>query len=343
MSCTAERYSLSTLHPFSFVTDEAGIILGIGRSLAKILPQIETGGHFSEFFAISQPFNGGAKPTPAEMVDELIVLASRHNSLVRLRGQIASLTEDPTRFIFAVELSIASPDDISALHLTISDFRLADPIFDFLLFMQGQTLNQRRLREAKESLEWKNRVTNLLLSIALSTQEGDNEEAVYRITLDAVCQEFAWDVGHVLLLAEDSSETLVSSDLWSMTDCEGYAAFYHDTATRRFGKGEGLPGQVLASREVVWIEDVERDTNFPRRKSLATRSPVTAAGVPIFVGDTVYLGPGPIFRVTLNSAQRSCWPPTGGGCSSAPSGGPRKRLEDGDPWGDRCGGCSRDQ
>jgi len=287
MSCTAERYSFSTLHPFSFITNRAGIILDIGRSLAKILPQIQTGGHFSEFFAVSLPCNGGSKPTPGEMLNELIVLASRHNSRIRLRGQIAPFGDDSNRFIFAVEISIASPEDISALDLTMSDFRLADPIFDFLLFMQGQTLNQRRLREAKESLQWTTRITSLLLSIALDTQERDNEEAVYRTTLDRVCQEFEWDVGHVLLLAEDSSATLVSSGRWCMTDCESYAAFYHDTTSRRFEKGEGLPGQVLARREVVWIEDVERDTNSPRRKSLATGSPVGAAGVPIFVGDKV--------------------------------------------------------
>jgi signal transduction histidine kinase len=287
MSCPAELYSFSTLHPFSFITDGAGIIVDIGRSLAKALPQIQTGGHFSEFFAISQPCNGGSKPAPAEMLNELIVLASRHNSRIKLRGQIAPFGDDSNRFIFAIELSIAGPEDISALDLTISDFRLADPIFDFLLFIQGQTLNQRRLREAKESLEWKTRITTLLLSIALDTQERDNEEAVYRTTLDRICQEFQWDVGHVLVLAEDSSTTLVSSGLWRMTDCESHAAFYHDTITRRFERGEGLPGQVLARREVEWIEDVERDANFPRRRSLAARSPVTAVGVPIYVGDQV--------------------------------------------------------
>jgi signal transduction histidine kinase len=287
MSSTTERDLFDALHPFSFITDDQGVIQAVGRSLAKILTQTSTGQHFSTTFTLTQPSNKPTLELPTNLVGELIVLSSHLNECVKLRGQVAPCNATSSRFIFALELSISSPSDISALNLTITDFRMADPIFDFLLFMQGQVLNQKRLREAKASLEWKNRITKLLLSIALSHQESDNEEAVYRSTLDAVCQAFGWDVGHVLRLAEDSPSALVSSGLWSMTECGRYAALYKDTSTRRFARGEGLPGRVLQERTVVWIEDATQDPHVPRQGALTGLKQVTGAGVPIFVGETV--------------------------------------------------------
>jgi signal transduction histidine kinase len=287
MISATERELFDALHPFSFITDDQGIIQFVGRSLAKILSHFSHGQHFSKVFVLIQPSNKPLDVRPINLFGELVVLSSPLNDRIKLRGQVAPCGAGSPHCIFALELSISSPSDLSALNLTITDFRMADPIFDFLLFMQGQVLNQKRLREAKESLEWKNRITKLLLSIALSTQESDNEEAVYRAMLDSVCQAFGWDVGHVLLLAEDSPSELVSSGLWSMTECERYVAFYHDTTTRRFKQGEGLPGQVLEQRRVVWLRDVTQDPQFPRRGALTGLKHVTGAGVPIFVGESV--------------------------------------------------------
>ncbi|MEN9846030.1 MAG: hypothetical protein RIS36_1177 [Pseudomonadota bacterium] len=287
MKHTTERESFDALYPFSFITDEGGFIQEIGRSLQKILPQLLPHRHFSESFTITQPLPPPPHGGPRDLMGELVVLTSPLKEHVKLRGQV--VPSDPThrRWIFALELSISAPSDISALNLSITDFRMADPIFDFLLFMQGQTLNQKRLQEAKTSLEWKNRITTLLLSIALRTEMSESEEDVYQVTLDAVRKTFDWEVGHVLLLAEDSPSTLVSSGLWNMSECDRYAAFYHDTITRRFGEGEGLPGRVLEQKTVVWISDTDQKINLPRRETLAKLKPFAAAGVPIFVGDKV--------------------------------------------------------
>ena len=287
MISATEQHLFDALHPFSFITDDQGVVQLVGRSLAKILPHIVTGQHFATPFTLIQPPIPSLLATPMNLIGELVVLSSPLNERIKLRGQVTPWGANSTHFIFALELSISNPSDLTALNLTITDFRMADPIFDFLLFMQGQVLNQKRLREAKASLEWKNRITKLLLSIALSTQESDNEEAVYRSTLDSVCQAFGWDVGHVLLVAEDSPSVLASSGLWKMSDCARYAAFYQDTTTRRFKKGEGLPGRVLEERTVVWIQNKNDENNAPRRETLGKIRTVTAAGVPIFAGETM--------------------------------------------------------
>lgn len=287
MISSAERYSFDALHPFSLITDEHGTIQLVGRSLAKILPQIQEGRHFGETFSINQPSAASPRERPQKLLGELVVLTARLNERVKLRGQVVPCSATSTQFLFALELSISSPSDISALNLTITDFRISDPIFDFLLFMQGQILNQERLRQAKSSLEWKNRITRLLLSIALSTEESDDEEAVYRTTLDAVCPAFGWDVGHVLVPSRNDPTTFISSGLWTMHEGDRYTEFYRDTMARSFKEGEGLPGRVVATRDVVWIPNLYQDPNFPRRKTLSGEKPIHGVGVPIFVGDTV--------------------------------------------------------
>jgi signal transduction histidine kinase len=287
MISATEQHTFDTLHPFSFITDERGIIILIGRSLTKILPEMATGSHFLEHLKLTQPFGTKVDASPTTLFGELIVFTSALNPLVKLRGQVSPYFSDSTLIIFALELSITQPSDISTLGLSIADFRVGDPIFDFLLFMQGQIQNQARLREVKSSLEWKTRITKLLLTIANSAQESDNEEAVYRISLEAVCKAFTWDLGHVFLVSEDLPPTLSSSGLWHMTDCEPFSPFYEDTAKRTFSEGEGLPGRVLHQRAVVWIPDVTRDSQFPRRDTLMSVRPVAGAGVPVFVDEKI--------------------------------------------------------
>lgn len=287
MISAAEQHTFDTLHPFSFITDERGIVMFVGRSLTKILPGMATEAHFSEYLTVTEPSGSTINALPTRLFGELIVFTSPLNPLVKLRGQVSPFFSDLSLVIFALELSITKPSDISALGRSIADFRVGDPIFDFLLFMQGQIQNQARLREAKTSLEWKNRTTKLLLNIAMSTQESDNEEAVYTTTLRAVCQAFSWDLGHVLFGSEESPSVLSSSGLWHMTECQHFVPFYEDTATRTFSKGEGLPGRVLQRRAVVWIPDVTQDANFPRRDSLMSVRPVVGAGVPIFVDEKI--------------------------------------------------------
>lgn len=287
MISAAERHTFDTLHPFSFITDERGIVMFVGRSLTKILPEMAPDAHFSEYLTLTQPFGTEINTSPTPVFGELIVFTSPLNPLVKLRGQASPFFYNPNLFIFALELSITQPSDISVLGLSIADFRVGDPIFDFLLFMQGQIQNQRRLREAKTSLEWKNRAAKLLLNIAMSTQGCDNEEAVYRLTLEAVCSAFTWNLGHVVLVSEDLPPTLSSSGLWHMTECQHFSAFYEDTVKRIFAQGEGLPGQVLQRRSLVWIPDVTQDPHFPPRDTLMSVRPVVGAGVPVFVDEKI--------------------------------------------------------
>lgn len=287
MISAAEQHTFDTLHPFSFITDERGIVVLVGRSLTKILPRMATGAHFSEYLTLTQPPSTKNNASPTTLFGELVVFTSPLNPLVKLRGQASTFFYTPNLVIFALELSITQPSDISALGLSIADFRVGDPIFDFLLFMQGQIQNQSRLREAKTSLEWKNRATRLLLNIAMITQGCDNEEAVYRLTLEAVCSAFTWNLGHVLLVSEDLPPTLSSSGLWHMTECQHFSAFYEDTVKRIFAEGEGLPGQVLQRRSVVWIPDVTQDPHFPPRDTLMSVRPVVGAGVPVFVDEKI--------------------------------------------------------
>ena len=62
-----------------------------------------------------------------------------------------------------------------------------------------------------------------------------------------------------------------------------------DDLTRRtpFALGIGLPGRVWLSGRPAWIEDVTRDTNFPRAAAAAREGLHGAFGFPIVLGGSV--------------------------------------------------------
>jgi signal transduction histidine kinase/CheY-like chemotaxis protein len=93
-----------------------------------------------------------------------------------------------------------------------------------------------------------------------SSAFGDAIETVLR----EICQHTGWQVGHAYVVRE-ADGVLMSSGLWHVNATEDITAFRDASSRVQFRSGEGLPGRVLASRDPVWIEDIEQDLNFPRR------------------------------------------------------------------------------
>lgn len=72
--------------------------------------------------------------------------------------------------------------------------------------------------------------------------------------------------------------------LWHLDERERFETFRKVTEAMPLGRGEGLPGRVLASGKPAWIIDVTKDTNFPRN-GVATDIGVKAGfGFPVLVG-----------------------------------------------------------
>ncbi|MGH9439285.1 MAG: GAF domain-containing protein [Terriglobia bacterium] len=112
-------------------------------------------------------------------------------------------------------------------------------------------------------------------------------EATPRI-LRAVCESIGWEVG-IFWVADHHARVLRSMKAWHSASIES-AVFEQASQQTALGPGVGLPGRVWEKGAPAWIQDVTKDTNFPR-VAAAVKSglhaafafPVTTARAPLGV------------------------------------------------------------
>ena len=287
MILASDQPTFDALHPFSFVTDRSGTIIMIGRSLKTIYPSLRLATHFLDSFTIEQPEGQPSVITPVSLQGGLLVLASSVDPLTKLRGQVVSCGDPSGSFIFSLDPSITSLSDVSRLGLTITDFKVGDPIFDFLLYMQGQLVSQTKLRSAKRYLEWEDRVSKLLLEVALQTERSTTEAEVYQTVISLVCKTLEWEVGHLFIAHESRPDLFVSANIWEIKDPERFRELRRSTRNLQLAIGEGLPGLVRSHRHVVWTPNLPNSASFLRQRSIQRFTQLTGVGVPILVDNEV--------------------------------------------------------
>ena len=119
-------------------------------------------------------------------------------------------------------------------------------------------------RAVEKELLSQNRTVKLLSGVATASNRASTFSGAVIYCLKEICAHMGWPVGHAYLATSDDPDRLVSSRLWHLDDEEQFAAFRAISEARKFQKGEGLPGRVLASRKPLWIPDINKDSNFPR-------------------------------------------------------------------------------
>lgn len=101
--------------------------------------------------------------------------------------------------------------------------------------------------------------------------------------LQNICDNLGWEVGFYWSV-DEANASLVCKQSWHRrgADVQG---FEQASCSRRFAKGEGLPGRIWASRECAWIIDIVRDDNFPRFGHAIQHGLRSAFGCPITISD----------------------------------------------------------
>ena len=89
-----------------------------------------------------------------------------------------------------------------------------------------------------------------------------------------------WVFGSIWLWREEG-EKLQCEACWHSA-APSLAEFEKVTYNTSLASTFGLPGRVFASRKPIWIEDVTRDPNFPRRKAAADAGICGGFGFPLF-------------------------------------------------------------
>jgi ammonium transporter, Amt family len=146
---------------------------------------------------------------------------------------------------------------------------------------------QRRRQEMDSALAYGARLDTLFQEIAKATNESSTIEDAMQLTMNLICQNTGWPVGHLYLLSEDTSHTLLPTTIWHLEHPDCFETFRSITEHTVFEAGVGLPGRVLASGKPGWIRDVTQDPNFPRAQVAKDIGVRAGFGFPIVIGKQV--------------------------------------------------------
>jgi diguanylate cyclase (GGDEF)-like protein len=146
--------------------------------------------------------------------------------------------------------------------------------------LEAEAISERATRELYEQQQ---RLL-LLRTVAKAANEAASVEAALRTALDAICEHWAWPLGHAWLV--DEGDALVPTGLWAGVP-DQYDAFRAASDGLRLEAGDGLPGRVLAAKRAVWLEDFSQVLTLPRSQAAGAAGLRTALGFPILVGSEV--------------------------------------------------------
>jgi PAS domain S-box-containing protein len=166
---------------------------------------------------------------------------------------------------------------ISLSVITLDGHRLVVTAVRDLTFQAAEAAQLRR----------RNLEAQLMLRAAEAAAEADTVECVLVGVIDAVCEVTGWPIGHAYTRCPLKRDQLISGQHWYLAEGEAYAKFRDLSADRGFSCGEGMPGRVLESGNLLWIEDIRDGDNFPRAPAAQAAGIRSAFAIPVTVGDEV--------------------------------------------------------
>lgn len=136
--------------PFHFACDRNLSVLQVGRSLARVAPEVEPGARLQDSFTLARPTRELTIELMESRQDTLALLEHR-NSRIPFRGQFARI-QDGGGFVFLGSPWFTTSDALEAAGLSLADFAPQDPIADLLLISQTQQISIGNLWQLNEQL-----------------------------------------------------------------------------------------------------------------------------------------------------------------------------------------------
>jgi diguanylate cyclase (GGDEF)-like protein/PAS domain S-box-containing protein len=164
--------------------------------------------------------------------------------------------------------------ELSAIHrdgyefpieIAISFTAAENPTFHAFL----RDISERRLSE---------QVLRAMQSVTTAMARADTPEEALEALLERLGKDMGWDVGGYWDVAEDGAMHLVAG--WTGTGVDA-SEFARLSRQLRLEPGVGLPGQALARRETIWIQDYAADPGMLRARAARTAGLHSAIVVPV--------------------------------------------------------------
>jgi diguanylate cyclase (GGDEF)-like protein len=148
--------------------------------------------------------------------------------------------------------------------------------------LEAEAIAERGLRELYDRKEQ----IQLLGAIAVAANTSKSLDEVFRFALKNICENFGWPLGNSYLVQFRNGEALVEySSTWVSHRTEAVEKFEEFTSKTVFRWNVSLPGRVLATGKLCWIEDLSKDTEFLRVKEAAAIGFHSGFAFPVIAGD----------------------------------------------------------
>lgn len=198
------------LFPFYFIIDSDLKVLRVGKSLSKLLPEMERK-KIDEIFIFKRPGHDELSFQTLGQLNQLIIIESKGAERITLRGQFEFL-DDSKLLLFAGTPWFYSMDQVKEKKLTLHDFAINDPMIDLLQVLKTEEIVSGEVKELLEHMQrQKNEsqttaqrlgqlITNLQAGILL---EDENRKIV--LTNNTFCHMFGIPVPPEQMVGWDCS------------------------------------------------------------------------------------------------------------------------------------------
>lgn len=142
--------SFNTIFPFYILIEKDLSIKSFGKSLEKLLPELNKKQLFNEVFTIKRPhIEELNRITFNETINQLVVFNSLMDESISLRGQF---TLHKNFYLFIGTPWFPSMECVIEKKLTLHDFAIFDPLLDLLHVLKNQEINNVELKELLETV-----------------------------------------------------------------------------------------------------------------------------------------------------------------------------------------------
>jgi len=276
--------SFNNIFPFYILIDEKLNIISFGRSLGKIVPELNQIANFTQAFLIEKPhIQNLSSKNFHETINTLVILKSTIDKTVFLRGQIESHNNN---YLFIGTPWFQSMDNVIEKKLTIQDFAISDPLLDLLEIVKNQEISNSELKELfdtvnsqREKLKKDKEELNKLSLVASANKNGvvftyPNgrifwcNQAYLDLTgfsYNEIINKTPIEIGKCELTSkEEISKMLNSFYKREIFNAEGYHA--HKTGKPFWSKTKGQPVFDSEGKLIQYFATVENNTEERERE-----------------------------------------------------------------------------
>ena len=153
--------------------------------------------------------------------------------------------------------------------------------------VEGQRMFTGVVRDVSERKAAEAR-TELIKNVAVAANAAQGFEQLLEMVLTEICQVIDYPLGHVYHWEEDAGH-LVSTQIWycHANREKEFDVFIQVSESMPIEPGMDLPGRVFSAQSSVWLADIAKDDNFPRKDKVATLPVQSGFALPVILNGTV--------------------------------------------------------